>query len=155
MWKFFIKKKINRLKNFLVNLNLLYYWCIPHSTFLSNFHLQSFLLVTIYESLFFLWELFFIYVNLFVLSESFWISSYCENLFESHLFICENLFPFIWKKNQLICKKKFRVITFFEGAILNYLHVLKCVFWGSNYFNLLIHGCWLVRLLPYAFMAAD
>ena len=140
--KVFHKKKINRLKNFLGNLNLLYYWCIPHSTFLSNFHLQSFLLVTIYESLFFLWELFFIYVNLFVLSESFWISSYCENLFESHLFICENLFPFIWKKNQLICKKN-----------LESSHFLREQFWITFMFwNVFFEGA---IILIFWFMAAD
>ena len=31
--------------------------------------------------------------------------------------------------------------TFFEGALLKITYVLKCIFWGSNYLNFLIHGC--------------
>ena len=31
--------------------------------------------------------------------------------------------------------------AFFEGAISKFTHVLKCIFWGSNYFGLLFHGC--------------
>ena len=34
-----------------------------------------------------------------------------------------------------------------------YTYVLKCIFWGSNYFG--VYGCWLVWLLLYVFMVAD
>ena len=40
---------------------------------------------------------------------------------------------------------------FFERAILKFTHVLKSIFWGSNYFKFLIHGCcflvWLLSIL--------
>ena len=44
--------------------------------------------------------------------------------------------------------------AFFEETVLKCTHVLKCIFWRSNYFNFLIRGCWLAWLLLYAFMAA-
>ena len=34
-----------------------------------------------------------------------------------------------------------------------YTYILKCIFWGSNYFG--VYGCWLVWLLLYVFMVAD
>ena len=41
--------------------------------------------------------------------------------------------------------------TFFEAAILKFTYVLKLIFWWSNYFKFLIHGCcflaWLLSIL--------
>ena len=34
-----------------------------------------------------------------------------------------------------------------------YTYILKCIFWGSNYFG--VYGCWLVWLLLYVFMVAN
>ena len=34
-----------------------------------------------------------------------------------------------------------------------YIYILKCIFWGSNYFR--VCGCWLVWLLLYVFIVAD
>ena len=34
-----------------------------------------------------------------------------------------------------------------------YTYILKCIFWGNNYFR--VYGCWLVWLLLYVFMVAD
>ena len=43
--------------------------------------------------------------------------------------------------------------AFFEGEISKFTHVLKCVFWGSNYFKFMIHGCsflvWPLSILIY------
>ena len=34
-----------------------------------------------------------------------------------------------------------------------YTYILKCIFWGNNYFG--VYGCWLVLLLLYVFMVAN
>ena len=58
------------------------------------------------------------------------------------ILVCKNLFLLMLRfLGRQFCN------TFFEGAILKCTHVLKCIFWDSNYFNFLIHDCclWLVH----------
>ena len=43
----------------------------------------------------------------------------------------------------LACKNLFLFMLVFLGwQFWKCTHVLECTFWGSNYFNFLIHGCW-------------
>ena len=59
-------------------------------------------------------------------------------------------------KNIFIVKTSF-IIHKFTWIHINshnfYTYVLKCIFWGSNYFR--VYGCWLVWLLLYVFMVAE
>ena len=51
-------------------------------------------------------------------------------------------------------KISFIVKTFiFYKFTYFYTYVLKCIFWGSNYFR--VYGCWLAWLLLYVLMVAD
>ena len=110
--------------------------------------------VNLSESLF-LWEsfwIFFIRKNLFLLCESFWIFFYCENLFKPFLFV--KIFSYLCssvRTSFIKCAWNQFWNLFFEGAILKCLYVLKCIFWGSNYFTFFINGSWIVWLLLYVF----
>ena len=103
----------------------------------------------------FLWEsfwIFFIRKNLFLLCESFWIFFYCENLFKPFLFV--KIFSYLCssvRTSFINCAWNQFWNLFFEGAILKCLYVLKCIFWGSNYFTFFINGSWIVWLLLYVF----
>ena len=71
------------------------------------------------------------------------------SIFFSCVIISENLFkPFLFVKISFYLCSSVRIC--FIKYIIKTL-VLKCIFWGSNYSNLLIHSCWLVWLLLYVF----
>ena len=106
------------------------------------------------------------YENLFESFLSVKICSYYVNLFEYFFIVKIFLNPSCLWKSFLIYAHLWESLlltmfwhqfwnAFFEGAILKCLHVLKCIFWASNYFNILIYGCWFGWLLLYAFMTAD
>ena len=78
-----------------------------------------------------------------------------DNLQGSLLFV--RIFFYLWSLIRILSSifLFLLICELSERAILKCSHVLKPNFWGNNYFNVLIHECWLVRLLLYAFMAAD
>ena len=109
-------------------------------------HAQSLALyVIIYESFFFC-------VNFFICANDFEFLHIVKISFYLSLFVKIYIYAHLWESLLLSIFYRHQFWNvFFQGATLKCTHVLKYIFSGSNYFNLLICGCWLVWLLLYVF----